>query len=209
MKIGKRYEAIYRHKYKCSSFLEEIYVPVYFSFEVFDIQDDSAVVGNFLPPGVEFLLKNKKFFFVKEFIDDENVRVIESRLEKIESGGGFKICLEETVIRERRLFDRFFFCPEMLGKWKFGGFEREAEAYIVDISLKGVRFFIPNVSASDIHETFPFIMRKGSKIIELSLVRVTPAAFGCFLAGQISYTNFNIVRFIINNYVKLLKNILP
>ncbi len=208
MKVGKRYEAIYLHRKKCSFLIEEVYVPVFFSFEVFEVEGDSVVVGSFLPPGIEGILRKREFFFIKEFIDEEHVVINRSRLEEIEDSGRFRIHLEEITVEERRLFDRFYFCPEMLGKWNINVHSEELGSYVVDVSLKGIRFLVPEEDTSSIPLTAPIVARKQGKVIEFQPCRVTSVPEGCLLAGNIRYTNFNLVRYVVDNYVKMVKGII-
>ena len=182
-----------------------IKVPIFFSFKA-EGQDREGelVASKFLPPGIEKHLFQKEFFLLKDFLGSVLIR---ARLKGELSPGKYSIELLEEKTVENRVYDRFNFCPE-----EFGEFELKRDSVslgkvrIADISLSGVKLILSSKVALEEGELLLMVQR--TKVMNIQVVRIVHEKEAVIVGARILSTNFNLVHFINEHYVRLVKELL-
>ncbi|TCK03996.1 hypothetical protein [Phorcysia thermohydrogeniphila] len=210
MERQKRYEGICYFRRFCNSrLLPHINIPLFFSFRVVKVDGSALYADRFSPPGIVELLLDKEAFLTKNVLDNGKVVLVKSLIEKKIDSSTVLLRLGEEVCENRRLFDRYVFCPEKLGAFELSSENAPlGKAYIVNVSLSGVEFVSPSADTCTILPGLILNASQGNKRLRVKVLRVKTEPGKVFIAGEILNTTFNLMDFIIDNYVKLVGEIL-
>ncbi len=214
MKAGSRYDGIFYLPHKCAGGINEVLIPIFFSFRAKRVEDENLVVADrFSPPGVEDIVLGKEIFLLREITTAGEVVLVKSSIERDNEGNILVKVNPKERILENRSFDRYAFCPEELGEFQVFKDEKEepiGSAYITDISLSGAEFFSSTVPFSSINVGDVIVVKQKVKQMKLELVRKreNKARHVIYFAGKIVETNFNLMNYLMTNYVRVIKNIL-
>ncbi len=178
----------------------EITLPILLSFDVLEMSDNTIKASNFLPPGIEKILLNKEFYIYKD--KKRTKRLLRARIKEIINNIVHVITLDDEVLDEKRLFERIAVCIQE----KFKVLELNIDAFILDMSLGGVKlFFEKNV---DIKPNQVLTLQHRSKILTLKVLRREEEKNGVILGCEIESSSFNLLNYLVKNYVEQVKEIL-
>lgn len=202
-----RSDGILIEKVKCSKFGRVLELPILFSFKSRKISDSELEATEFLPPGIEKLLAGKEILIL-ERLNGGKFNIVKAFAREVIDGSCIFV-LEGETSRDRRLFERFSFCPEDVGEFILqDGDKKFREAYIIDISLKGVKLFVKGVKEGSIDKEKSILLAQDGKIITVKILWEKEAGDGLLLGGEIVKTNFNLMKFVMDNYVSHVKKAL-
>jgi hypothetical protein len=210
MEKQKRYEGICYYRSPCNNrLLPYVNIPLPFSFRVVEVDGDTLYADRFSPLGILEILIEKKTFFTKNILGNGKVVLVKSFVEKKIDDSTVLLRLGEKVYDNRRLFDRYVFCPERLGAFELSS-ENEllGKAFIVNVSLTGVEFVSSSVNTSTILPGSILNVSQKNKRLRVKVLRVKVEPKKVFIAGEILNTTFNLMDFIIGSYVKSVSEIL-
>lgn len=202
-----RYNGMFFEKVNCSGFRKAFNLPILFSFKVQKISEGELKASGFLPPGIVDFLQDREIFLFDPL--NKGKSCIVKAYVKDANNDSCTFVLGEKVAKDRRLFERFSFCPEKLGEFHVQDEEREIKGiYIVDISLKGVKLLFRNLEPHEIREGQILTLTQDGKILVVKVLRKEEGGNGLIVGCEILKANFNIMKFIMDNYVKHVKEIL-
>jgi len=195
---------------RCSDELKTVRVPIFFSFKIRETGEEEGesekrfIAESFSPPKVMSFLKDKEFFILK---DPMTSRLIKARIvDFIDDKSCFLEISDEQMV-DKRSYDRFTFCPEEFGEFQIRrGGELYATAKILDISISGLKLLLKEEKDFSVGDSF--IVSQGTKILNVQIIRLEDSPSGKILGARITSANFNIVNFIIGNYVDVVKKLL-
>jgi len=196
-----RLEGIVYVKIKCQMIHGKIEVPILFSCNAETDGDNRFKLRNFLPFEVVKILKKVGKFFVK--LPDRKLR--RAHVTNVVGNCEVESAFSDDVIEEKRLFDRFSFC---LGKAnEFLIRDINLKSFLIDISPKGVSVLIPK-NRLKLSEGEFLVLNRGTDILVVQIKRVKESEGGVLVGGEIKNVNFDVMKFIVNNYVEQVKRIL-
>ena len=202
-----RYDGILLEKIKCSQFKNVMDLPLLFSFNVKKLSESEFEAYNFLPPGVEKLLSGRDFFILEPF-NGGRFNIVKAYAKELENGKCLIVVDNETV-RDRRLFERFSFCPEEVGEFLLqSGSTTLKRVFILDMSLKGVKLLIKGQKRGVVKEGEFLTLIQERKVLTVKVLWEEEKREGLVVGGQILKANFNVMKFIMRNYVSFIKRIL-
>ncbi|RUM42881.1 MAG: hypothetical protein DSY35_04565 [Desulfurobacterium sp.] len=210
MRNLKRCEGLCYCRTSCNNnLLPRVDIPLFFSFRVLKVEGDTVYADRFSPPTIVELLLEREAFLTKNVLEGEKVILVRSFIEKKLDDSTVLLRLGEEVCENRRLFDRYVFCPEKLGEFELSSEKTLfGKAYIVNVSLTGVEFVSPSADASAILPGTILNASQGNRRLRVKALRLKTEPGKVFIAGEILKTTFNLMDFIIDNYVKLVGEIL-
>ena len=202
-----RCDGILFKRIKCSGFKGVLELPLYFSFKAVKVSDKEMVACSFLPAGIERLLGGREFLIL-ESSTGSHFNVVRAYAQEVE-GRKFKITLEEESSEDRRLFKRFSFCPEEVGEFLL---QKEGKTirrvYIIDMNLKGVKLILKGHRRGIVGRGEFLTLIQGKKILTVKVLWDEEEKDGLMIGGQVLKANFNIMKFIMYNYVTYVKRLL-
>ncbi|SMP15746.1 hypothetical protein SAMN06265339_1412 [Desulfurobacterium pacificum] len=212
MKIGKRYDGIYYYPFRCKGSVNSVNIPIFFSFRVKHIENNSIIADRFSPPGVESVLSGKEIFLLKEITDNGDIILLKATVIEFSKGKAKIEVNTKEKFKENRSFDRYSFCPEHLGPFEILSTRKErlGDAYINNLSLSGAELFTLTIPSSLINVGDTLLISQDNRMIKLQVLRKreNEARHILFFAGKIIETNFNLMSYLIHNYIKVVKAIL-
>jgi len=180
-----------------------IALPLLFSFKEEKFPGGKIRGYSFSPPGVLELLKESSPFLLK---DSFKKCLVKARV--VEAGKDWALIeITGEQFKDKRLFDRFSFCPEEFGEFevrKRG--ERVGRGFIVDLSLTGVKVELEGKVRAERGELLT--LTRGTKVIEVKVVRSSEEGGKRVIGGKITSSNFCVVKMIIESYTKVVKEFL-
>ncbi len=202
-----RYDGIIFDKVKCSKFKSFLELPLLFSFKVRKISENELEAYNFLPPGIENLLSEREFFIL-ELFNGGRFNIVKAYAKEVKDGKCL-IIVGDEVIRDRRLFERFSFCPEEVGEFTLqSGSTTLKHIFILDMSLKGVKLLLRGQKRGVIKKGEFLTLIQERKVLTVKVLWEEEKREGLVVGGQILKANFNVMKFIMRNYVSHVKRLL-
>ncbi len=202
-----RYDGILFEKVKCSRFKDAMELPLLFSFNVRKLSESELEAYNFLPPGVEKLLPGREFFILEPF-NGGRFNIVKAYAKQIK-GGVCVVAVDGNAVRDRRLFERFSFCPEEVGEFTLQSNSATiTSVFILDMSLKGVKLFLKGQRKGAVKEGELLTLIQERKVLTVKVLWEEERREGLMVGGQILKANFNIMKFIMHNYVSHVKRLL-
>ena len=202
-----RYDGILLEKVKCSQFKDIMELPLLFSFNVRKLSESELEAYSFLPPGVEKLLSGREFFILEPF-NGGRFNIVKAYAKEVKNGKCF-IVVDDEAVRDRRLFERFSFCPEEVGEFILqSGSTTLKRVFILDMSLKGVKLLIKGQRRGVVKEGELLTLIQERRVLTVKVLWEEERREGLVVGGQILKANFNVMKFIMRNYVSLVKRVL-
>jgi len=178
-------------------------LPVLFSFKGVEEEEGRIRCGAFSPPGILKFLERAPFFFLK---DSFGRCLIKARAVEVGEEEAVVELLGERF-REKRLFDRFSFCPEEFGEFEVRkGGERIGKGFIVDASLTGIRVEFEGRVRVERGELLT--LTRGTRVIEVEVVRSSEEGGKRVIGGKLLCTNFCVISLVIESYTRVVKELL-
>ena len=188
-------------KTRCPLVHGKIEVPILFSCNGENVEGNTLKLEDFIPAEVVEVVKKVGSFLVK-FASRELRKV---NVTEVPDTDEIVATVSSDVVKERRLFDRFSFCLGDSNEFLIQGLD--LKSFIVNISLNGICLFVPKkelkISAGD-----SVVLNGRGKVLTFQVKRVKEMDKGIFLGGEIKRSNFNVMKFIVTNYVKQVREIL-
>ena len=202
-----RYDGLLFERIKCHKFRKSLEIPVLFSFKAEKVSDSELRAHSFLPPGIWKFLKNRELF-VFEPSDRGKLNILKAYSKEVTEDSCL-VVLDGRVSKDRRLFERFAFCPEKMGKFVLRTESGEVgEVYVIDMSLKGIKLLIKGYKRNAIARNSYVTLVQNEKVLIVKVLWEEESVDGLILGCEIQKTNFNVMKFIMSNYVKLIKELL-
>ena len=178
-------------------------LPLLFSFKEEEVEEGRVRGGAFSPPGILKFLKGAPFFFLK---DSFGQCLIKARAVKVWEEGALIEVVGERF-KDKRLFDRFSFCPEEFGEFEVRRRgERVGKGFIVDASLTGVKVELEGKVRVERGELLT--LTRGTKVIEVEVVRSSEEGGRRVIGGKLLCTNFCVINLVIESYTRVVKELL-
>jgi len=180
---------------------KEVKLPIFFSFRE-RREGELIKIGELSPPGVESALLK-----VREFVIKEPLTGLLIKAAVLGGKGELSVELLPEKRVENRAHNRFAFCPEEFGEFtllKDGAPVGRAE--IADISLSGLRLNVEG--GGKIKPGEPLLVTQGTKVIELLPIRVLKEGSSITVGGRILNSNFCLIKFVIDKYIKVVGELL-
>ncbi len=202
-----RHDGILFERIKCSQFKETLELPVLFSFKARKISEKEIVAYSFLPPGMEKLLEGREFLILESF-NGGRFNIVKAFAQELKDSE-CRIVIEEEASRDRRLFERFSFCPEELGEFTLQRKDRVIrQVYIVDMSLKGVRLLLKGQKRGAVEKGELLTLIQGRGVLTIRILWDEETRDGLLLGCDIVKANFNVMKFIMDHYVRHVKELM-
>ena len=202
-----RYDGLLFERIKCHRFKRNLEIPILFSFKAERLSDNELKAYSFLPPGIWKFLKERELF-VFEPSDRGKLNILKA-YSKEATENACLIVLDGRVSKDRRLFERFSFCPDELGKFVLKTEKREiGRVYVIDMSLRGIKLLIKGYKRNAVDKNSYVTLIQNEKVLVVKVLWEEESVDGLILGCEIQKTNFNVMRFIMSNYVKLIKRLL-
>ena len=202
-----RYDGILFERIKCSKFKKAFELPILFSFKAQKISDNGLKAFNFLPPGIVDILESKRIIVLEPF-NGGRFNIVKAYVTDV-GKESCTVVLEEEVSKDRRLFERFSFCPGEVGEFQVKNGERGVRrAYIVDMSLKGVKLLMKGLRLGDIDKGTILTLTQDKKVLIVKVLWDEETIDGLLVGCEIIKANFSLMKFIMDNYVKHVKEVL-
>jgi len=199
--MGKRKSGILYYESRCKGG-RKVKTPLFFSFRLKE-EEEELLAFSFSPPDIIKLLKGREFLLME---DEFGSRLKKARAVKIKEDSCTVKLLSETI-EEKRIYDRFSFCPEKLGEFNVKKDNEDvAKVTLLDLSLLGVKFSLKGhvkVKPGDY-----LVMNQGTRIFNLRVLRVSREKGELIVGAKILKSNFNLIGFIIDKYVKVVKELI-
>ncbi|MEO2083120.1 MAG: hypothetical protein ABGX12_03735 [Desulfurobacteriaceae bacterium] len=196
-----RFNGVLNIRLSCRSIGKPVEVPLLFSFDGRKREEGFILGKLFSPPGVLGFLVDKEFFLIKNFSPTSST-LLKARVEEVfPDKDEAVIKLLDDSIPDRRFFDRFVFCPEKLGDFFFQTPDGEVEVEISDISVSGVHFLVQKRQVRKVEVGYRGILRSDSKVVSVEVVRVDDGGSYYHVGCKVVSSNFNLLKFIVENYV--------
>jgi len=188
-------------KVKCPFVHGKIDVPILFSCSGEKAGKDAFRMRDFLPVEVVKVVKKVGNFLIK-FAGRELKRAY---VTDILGENEIVSTLSGEVVEEKRLFDRFSFCLGESNEFLIR--DMNLKSFLVNVSLNGICLFIPKkrlkIAVGD-----SLVLSRQGEILAIQVKRTRETDGGVLIGGEIKSSNFNVMKFIVNNYVKQVKEIL-
>ncbi len=202
-----RYDGIIFERVKCSKFKNFLELPLLFSFKVRKISESELEAYSFLPPGVENLLSEREFFILEPF-NGGRFNIVKAYAKEVKNGKCL-IVVDDEAVRDRRLFERFSFCPEEVGEFTLqSGSTTLKHVFILDMSLKGVKLLLRGQKRGVVKEGEFLTLIQDRKVMTVKVLWEEESKEGLLVGCQIVKTNFNVMKFIMHYYVNHVKRLL-
>ena len=202
-----RYDGILFERIKCSKFKKAFELPILFSFKARKVSDSELRAFSFLPPGIVDILEGKRVIVLEPF-NGGRFNIVKAYVTDV-GKESCTVVLEEEVSKDRRLFERFSFCPEEVGEFHVqDGDKRARGAFIIDMSLKGVKLLIRGLRQGDIGRGAVLTLTQDKKVLIVKVLWEEETLDGLLIGCEIVKANFNVMKFIMDNYVKHVKEVL-
>ena len=202
-----RYDGILFEKLKCSRFKDVLELPLLFSFNARKLSERELEAYNLLPPGIEKLLPGREFLILEPF-NGGRFNIVKAYAKRVKNGT-YVVTVDGDAVRDRRLFERFSFCPEEVGEFNLqSGSTILKHVFILDMSLKGVKLFLKGQRRGAVKEGELITLVQGRKVLTVKVLWKKGRREGVVVGGQILKANFNVMKFIMRNYVSHVKKLL-
>ncbi len=202
-----RYDGILFEKIRCSKFKDTLELPILFSFKTRKVSEKEMIAYSFLPPEIEKLLEGREFLILEPF-NGGRFNIVKAYAQELKDGE-CKIVIEEDSSKDRRLFERFSFCPEEVGEFKLQRKDRVIrQVYIFDMSLKGIKLFLKGQRKGVVKRGEFLTLIQEKKVITVKVLWDEERRDGLLAGCEVVKTNFNIMKFIMDHYVSHVKELL-
>jgi len=198
-------DGIYYEKIRCSLLGNEIKIPILFSIKVSKREENRFLVKSFLPMEVQALLRDKEFYIEADWQRTKHKKLKRARIERNSENEAWILIFDDEMFEDRRLFERIPLCENL----EVNVLELNMNATVLDISLNGIKLFFKGFDVDKkvkIEQTLT--LQQDSKILTVKVVRVEKKKEGLLAGCKIERANFNLMKFIMNSYVSLIKSLL-
>jgi len=198
-------DGIYYEKIRCSLLGNEIKIPILFSIKVSKREENRFLVKSFLPMEVQALLRDKEFYIEADWQRTKHKKLKRARIERNSENEAWILIFDDEMFEDRRLFERIPLCENL----EVNVLELNMNATVLDISLNGIKLFFNGFDVDKkvkIEQTLT--LQQDSKILTVKVVRVEKKKEGLLAGCKIERANFNLMKFIMNSYVSLIKSLL-
>jgi len=198
-------DGVYYEKIRCSLLGNEIKIPILFSIKVSKREENRFLVRSFLPMEVQALLRDKEFYIEADWQRTKHKKLKRARIERNSENEAWILILDDEMFEDRRLFERIPLCKNL----EMNVLELNMNATVLDISLTGIKLFFKGFDVDKkvkIEQTLT--LQQDSKILTVKVVRVEKKKEGLLAGCKIERANFNLMKFIMNSYVSLIKSLL-
>jgi len=202
-----RHDGILFERIRCSKFQDALELPILFSFKARKLSEKEMLAYSFLPPRIEKFLEGKEFLILEPF-NGGRFNIVKAYAQELK-GGECRIVIEGDSSRDRRLFERFSFCPEEIGEFTLQRGEKKLRhVYIFDISLKGIKLLLRGQKKGSVKRGELLTLTQGKRVITVRVLWSDERVDGLLVGCEIVKANFNVMKFIMEHYVKHVKEIL-
>jgi len=198
-------DGIYYEKIRCSLLGNEIKIPILFSIKVSKREENRFLVKSFLPMEVQALLRDKEFYIEADWQRTKHKKLKRARIERNSENEAWILIFDDEMFEDRRLFERIPLCENL----EVNVLELNMHATVLDISLNGIKLFFKGFDVDKkVKIEQSLTLQQDSKILTVKVVRVEKKKEGLLAGCKIERANFNLMKFIMNSYVSLIKSLL-